>query len=145
MENLKGTALKYSLPKEFNSALKAKCPRCRKGDMFDGSLLSLRASKMKTNCPHCNLKFEKEPGYFYVSMFISYAFSVAQLIGSCLLTYILTGNEENPWLYVIVALSVIVLFTPFNYRYSRVALMYWLTPQYRFDPEWYLGIKKTNS
>lgn len=144
MENRKESVCEYTLPKEFKSAVAAKCPRCRIGDMFDGSLFSLRASKMKTHCPHCNLKFEKEPGYFYVSMYISYAFSVAQLIGSCLLTYIMTGNRENPWLYLIVALSILLLFTPFNFRYSRVTLMYWLTPQYQFDPECYLGVKKTN-
>lgn len=137
MNTIKTTKSEISFPKEFDSAMAGKCPRCRTGDMFEGPLFSFGKKKMREKCLHCDLKFEKEPGYFYVAMFISYAFVVAQLITVCVGTYILTGNLENPWLYLVTSMLFVLILAPFNYRYSRIVLMYWLTPQYRFKPAYY--------
>ena len=118
------------------AARKSLCPRCRTGKMFNGSLLSPKGNKMHTNCPHCNLRFEREPGYFYVSMFVSYAFSVAELVIACLAVYFITGIDDNFWLYMGVVAVVVLLTAPFNYRYSRVVLMYWLSPGLKFVPKY---------
>ncbi len=126
---------------EFSAALKAKCPRCRKGDMFANTMYGLKSQKMHNNCPHCNLKFEREPGYFYVAMFVSYALSVAETVIVCIALYLLTGTE-NPYVYMGVLSFVIIALSPFNFRYSRVILLYWLTPGLRFDPEKAKDIKK---
>lgn len=80
------------------------------------------------------MKFEREPGYFYVAMFISYAFNVAQMITIAVATYVFTGNLENVWLYFGTIFPGIFLFAPFNYRYSRVVLLYWLTPGLHYNP-----------
>ncbi|MGJ1205428.1 DUF983 domain-containing protein [Sphingobacterium lactis] len=90
---------------------------------------------MLVRCPACDLKFEKEPGYFYVAMYVSYAMSVAELIAACVATYVLTGNLESPWLYVIVALAVTLILAPFNNRYSRIILLYWMTPSFKFNEQ----------
>lgn len=124
-----------SFPSKAEAARKALCPRCRTGQMFHGKMLQRKGNKMHVNCPHCNLRYEREPGYFYVSMFVSYAFSVAELVIACLAVYILTGIDDSFWLYMAVVAIVIVLTAPFNYRFSRVVLMYWLTPNMRFVPE----------
>jgi len=129
---------KYTIPSEWKSAVDGKCPRCRKGNMFNAPLFSFKSKKMVEHCPHCDLKFEKEPGYFYVAMYVSYVFVVAELVSACVATYIFTGNLESPWLYLIVAFSIVLILAPFNYRYSRVVLMYWLTPQFKFKEEYYL-------
>lgn len=133
---------KHNIPGELKSAMEGKCPRCRKGNMFSAPLLSFKSKKMYEQCPHCDLKFEKEPGYFYVAMYVSYAFIVAQLVASCVGTYILTGNLESPWLYLSVAVAVAILLAPFNYRYSRIVLMYWLTPQFKFQERHFLKRKE---
>lgn len=130
-------ATEYSIPSEFKSAIAGKCPRCRKGNMFNAPLFSFRSKKMVEHCPHCGLKFEKEPGYFYVAMYVSYAFVVAELVSSCVAAYILTGNLESPWMYLIVAFSATLLLSPFNYRYSRIVLLYWMTPQFKFNEKYY--------
>jgi uncharacterized protein (DUF983 family) len=119
---------------EFKAALLCKCPKCRKGDMFANSMYSLRGQKSYTNCPYCNFQFEIEPGYFYVAMFVSYGMNVAQMITLAVGTYMLTGSE-SPWLYVGILLGVAFLLSPFNYRYSRVILLYWLTPNLHYDPK----------
>lgn len=123
------------IPGEFSAALQAKCPRCRRGDMFSTSMYGLQFQKMNENCPHCNLRFEREPGYFYVSMFVSYAFNVAQMIILALLTYAITKNLTDWLLYVAVIFPAIFILSPFNYRYSRVVLLYWLTPGLHYNPE----------
>ncbi|HEX8377184.1 MAG TPA: DUF983 domain-containing protein [Pedobacter sp.] len=89
---------------------------------------------MNDNCPHCNLKFEREPGYFYVAMFISYAMNVIEMLAAGMLTYAITGNLEDPILYICVIFPVIILLSPINYRYSRVILLYWLTPGLNYNP-----------
>ncbi|PPL00908.1 DUF983 domain-containing protein [Parapedobacter indicus] len=120
---------------EFKAALHAKCPRCRTGALFTGRAYGLKAQKMNEYCPHCQLKFEQRPGHFYVSMFVSYALSVAEMVIACLATYLITKIDDSFWLYLTVAISAALLFAPFNYRYSRVILLFWLTPGFHYQPE----------
>jgi len=119
----------------FSALWLAKCPRCRRGNVFTNRMYGFKAQKINEYCPHCGLKFEREPGFFYVAMFVSYALNVAQMIALCLATYLVTGNMESPWLYISVVLAGVFLFAPFNYRYSRIALLYWLTPGLRYEPD----------
>jgi uncharacterized protein (DUF983 family) len=121
-------------PAVFKAALQAKCPKCRSGNMFANSMYQFGGQKMHDDCPHCGFHFEIEPGYFYVAMFVSYAMNVAEMVTLAVATYILTGNLESPWLYIGVLLSAALLLAPFNFRYSRVILLYWLTPGLHFDP-----------
>lgn len=117
----------------MSAALQAKCPKCRKGNMFATSMYGFSSQKMNERCPHCGFRFEIEPGYFYVAMFVSYAFNVAQMVTFAVGLYILTGSH-NPWIYVGVLLGVTFILSPFNFRYSRVILLYWLTPGLHYDP-----------
>jgi uncharacterized protein (DUF983 family) len=111
--------------------LHAKCPRCRRGDMFHGGLYSL--GKININCPHCNMRFEIEPGYFYAAMYVSYALNVAESVAAALATYTITGNSTSPWLYISVILGACLLLSPINFRYSRVILLYWLSPKVHYQ------------
>jgi uncharacterized protein (DUF983 family) len=112
----------------------AKCPRCRRGDMFATPMYSFKSQVMNKTCPHCGLVFEREPGYFYVSMLLSYAMFVAEMITLSVAISVLTGST-NPWLYVIIIISVGIILSPFNFRYSRVMLLHWLTPGLHYDPQ----------
>ena len=112
----------------------AKCPRCRKGNMFATPMYGFKSQKMNTTCPHCALVFEREPGYFYVAMFVSYALFVAEMVTLSVAIRVLTGSS-NPWLYSAIIIAVGVILSPFNFRYSRVALLYWLTPGLHYHPE----------
>lgn len=133
MELKTTTNTQYTLT-EWQGAVQAKCPRCRRGDLFESGMYQFKAQKMHDRCPHCNLKFEREPGFFYVSMFVSYALNVAEMVTLSVALYILTGTE-NPYIYMGVLLFSIFALSPFNFRYSRVILLYWLTPGLKFSPE----------
>lgn len=125
--------------------LHGKCPRCRRGDMFKGPMYSVSSSAMREVCPHCNLTFEIEPGYFYAAMYVSYAMNVAELVTLALGTYIITGNMDSPWLYLIVILSGCLLLAPVNYRYSRILMLYWLSPKIHYQPHLDTDDNSTNA
>lgn len=114
-----------------------KCPRCREGAIFYGKMYAFKAQGTNEFCPVCNLRFEREPGFFYVAMFISYAMNVAEMITISVATYILGLDlvYENLWFYAGIILAGVLLFAPFNYRYSRVFLLHWLTPGLGYVPK----------
>ncbi|TWJ04468.1 uncharacterized protein DUF983 [Mucilaginibacter frigoritolerans] len=122
----------------------AKCPRCRRGDMFTTPMYGFKSQKMNTTCPHCGLVFEREPGYFYVAMFVSYALFVAEMVTLAVAISVLSGSR-NPWVYVSIIIAVGVALSPFNFRYSRVLLLHWLTPGLHYHPEMSEDIIKENS
>lgn len=119
---------------KLQAMINGKCPRCRRGDMFIGRTYGWKTNNMHEKCPHCGLTFEIEPGYFYAAMYVSYALNVAEAVGLACATYILSGNTESPWLYLSVILGGCFLLAPFNYRYSRILMLYWLSPKIRYQP-----------
>lgn len=135
MESINHNSNTYHIS-QWHAFSNAKCPRCRVGKVFTGPTYSFRAQKMNENCPHCQLRFEREPGYFYVAMFVSYAMNVAQMITVSVAAYIfgLQLDYENLWYFVAILMAAVFLFAPFNYRYSRMVLLYWLSPGLNYDP-----------
>jgi len=113
-----------------------KCPHCRRGDIFTGSMYGWNIQHTKEICGHCAQRIEIEPGYFYAAMYVSYALNVAQIVITAILTYYLSGESESPMLYIGVIFSVIFLLAPFNYRYSRVILLHWLSPKVKYNPDY---------
>ena len=116
----------------INAQLKAKCPRCRKGDIFEFPLSRIsRFSAMKDHCDHCGASFEPEPGFYFGAMFVSYAMTVALFITIGLFLYLSFRPSDNT--YVIVIIASTIVFAPFSFRYSRVLWLYWFGG-YRYDP-----------
>lgn len=121
---------------QWSAFVNAQCPRCRVGKVFSGATYGFKIQKMNEVCPHCALKFEREPGYFYVAMFVSYAMNVAEMITVSVAAYIfgLKLEYDNLWYFVLLLFCTTLLFSPFNYRYSRIALLYWLSPGLNYEP-----------
>jgi uncharacterized protein (DUF983 family) len=121
-------------PKSW-AMLHAKCPRCRRGNMFEGGMYSFGSNKINLQCPQCKMTFEIEPGYFYAAMYVSYALNIMEVGFLCVLTYLITHNADSPWLYVSTITIGCLLISPINFRYSRVFLLYWLSPKVHYHPE----------
>lgn len=117
---------------QMEAMLHAKCPRCRRGEMFKTSMYGFESQKMYDNCPKCNLRFEIEPGYFYAAMYVGYAFNVALAVTVSIITYWITKEQESPWIYVIIIFLFSFALAPVNFRYSRVILLYWLSPNIKY-------------
>lgn len=121
-------------PKSW-AMLHCKCPRCRRGDLYQGAPYNFGSNKILDKCPHCGLVYEIEPGYFYAAMYVSYAFNVAEAVTLGLATFILTRNTTSPWLYIGIILGGCFVLAPLNFRYSRVILLYWLSPKIHYQPQ----------
>lgn len=102
--------------------LKEKCPKCSKGKVFSkkGSVLLFSMPKMNERCSHCNHKFEKEPGYFFGSMFVSYAL----IVGEMILFFLLVNQFIESFITILVLMGLIILLgSTYNFRLSRMIWM----------------------
>lgn len=125
---------------KFHAMIHSKCPKCHVGNVFEGRVYSLRKQHMNEICPHCGVKYEVEPGYFYAAMYVSYALSVAEIVSVSVALAILTGSE-SPWFYLAGLAVTILVFSPFNFRYGRLILLHYLTPKISYDPRYELALE----
>lgn len=108
----------------LHGILNAKCPRCRKGDLFTHPLFNLsKMASMPTHCANCGLRYEKEPGYFYGAMYVSYAFSTGIFLVVSGFLYFFMG-DPSLIVYLTTVPAVALILFPINYRYSRVLFLY---------------------
>lgn len=94
--------------------------------MFMQGPYSLKGfTKMHKNCPNCNVAFEREPGYFFGAMYISYAISVLVFLVTSALVFLIA---EDPRLstYITAVLFVAILTYPVNFRAARVIFLHTL-------------------
>ncbi|GAB3587229.1 DUF983 domain-containing protein [Hymenobacter daeguensis] len=115
--------------------LTLRCPRCHTGKLFSHSALNVtRFAQMPHQCPTCGQSFEPEPGFYFGSMYITFAFNVATFLVLGLLIYALLGNPDT-WVYVTIITGATVLLTPVILRYSR-ALMLYLFGGVQYNRNW---------
>jgi len=107
----------------FSAILLQKCPRCGKGKMFSGIF------KMNKTCTHCQLKFEREEGYY--TMAIVFAnFLYALIVAPTLLT--MTTMNKPVWNIVLVLGGFSLISIPLIFRLARAI---WLHIDFRIHPE----------
>ncbi|RKD15307.1 hypothetical protein BCY91_06625 [Pelobium manganitolerans] len=112
---------------KISAGINEKCPRCRKGDIYKNSIFSWKYAAMHERCPYCNQKYEIEPGFFYAAMYVSYAFTVAELVIAGIAAFYTVG-ESNLWLLMAITISPVILLMTINFRYSRTILLHYLSP-----------------
>lgn len=98
------------------SILNKKCPRCQEGDFFEGSYFK---GNPKEHCDKCELKYEKEPGFFQGSYYVAYALGVAALIAFGVASIVLFPGREYDFYMWIVLGGMLVSF-PFTYPLSKI-------------------------
>ncbi len=101
-----------------------KCPRCREGSLFENPpVLYKKFGKMPVTCKVCGLRFEKEPGFFFGAMYISYFLSVGVVLALAVLLRYFGGNPE-PGVYVLASLLPLLLLYPLIFQQSRSIYLY---------------------
>lgn len=106
------------------SILKGRCPKCKNEKIFQkkGNLLLFKIPKMKSKCKSCDYLFEKEAGFFFGAMFVSYGLIVAEAITVFVILKALLGfSIINTFIGIIV---LITLIGTINYRLSRIIWIY---------------------
>lgn len=110
---------------KFSAIIEGKCPRCRKGDMFQyGPFNYPKFTKTNADCAYCGLHYEIEPGFFYGgAMYVSYAFSVALFITVFVALNVLFDKPPLHWYLIVIVVSNVLL-APLMFRYSRVLFLH---------------------
>lgn len=119
----KGTK-KYSI---FN----LKCPRCQEADAFETGSWSFKKSfDMHERCPHCDLNYFPEPGYYYGAMFISYVWTGwFCLLFVAFFHWFLNYSQT-------VAFGLLIAFLAVNFVYIfRISRMMWINLNVKYDPK----------
>jgi uncharacterized protein (DUF983 family) len=112
--------------------LHTKCPRCRRGDIFEFPLSSLsQFHKMNNSCPHCSIRLEPEPGFYQGAMYVGYALTVAVIVVVAILFYFL--RISNAWISIAAVILIMIALIPANYRYSRTLYLY-MFGGIKYDP-----------
>ena len=104
--------------------LRLVCPRCRQGRVFRGWIT------VNERCPVCNLKFEREQGYFIGALYVSYLLGIP-IVGALMLIY----WWLTPWhleTLLLAAFLTFQLFVPVVLRFAKVV---WMYADRAFDPE----------
>jgi uncharacterized protein (DUF983 family) len=115
-------AQKLELGTALSRAFRLVCPRCGRGKLFLGLF------KMHAACAHCNLRYEREPGYFLGSTYINYGVTALTITVAYVLLHFLAGFSDRA--IAIPLLAFCVLFPPFFFRYARSL---WLALDCYFD------------
>ena len=116
-------------PSTLASILEQRCPRCRIGRIFRYSIFR-GFPKMCERCSICDLKFEREPGYFLGAMYFSFALGVLVMAPIALLLWYLMG-----WWITKVILWAVILFLPFAPTITLFARVLWIYLDQSIDPE----------
>jgi hypothetical protein len=81
-------------------------------------------------CPVCDLKFEREEGYFLGAMYISYGLALGTIALIAVLLWAATGwpiTKDSIW--------AVVLFLPLAPSVSLLSRVLWLYLDHAIDPE----------
>ena len=107
--------------KKLKSIFTFKCPQCLKGEFFE-SRNPYNLKKMgnvRECCSECGLKYEREVGFFYGAMYVSYALGVALFVSLWVATEILYPNYSTGFLIGLI-ISATIGFAPLLYAFSKI-------------------------
>jgi Protein of unknown function (DUF983) len=85
---------------------------------------------MNERCPNCNLKFEREEGYFLGAMYVSYALSLLSVGLVSLLFWSLTH-----WPVIKDVIWALILFLPLAPAMTLFARVLWIYLDQTVDPD----------
>ncbi|MGR3811241.1 DUF983 domain-containing protein [Jiulongibacter sp. NS-SX5] len=119
---------------KVSNALVLKCPRCGGGELFEsknpykkGKMMS-----MHTHCSNCGLRYEKEQGFFYGAMYVSYMLNMALFITATVGWYLFIEGKIDWRIYIGIYVALTILLVPIIFRYSRSL---WMTMMIKYEPE----------
>ena len=123
----------FTKDSKLYSIFNSKCPQCHEGEFFENKLSFnvFKTTETKTHCPKCNLKYMREPSFFYGAMYTGYGLSVAFAIFLYFVSTLVFNLSMRQSIVVItVGLTIIA---PWSLRISRVMWIH-LFVKYEKDP-----------
>jgi hypothetical protein len=83
---------------------------------------------MHEKCSHCELVYEKEVGFFYGAMYVSYGLTSGFFITSYVIDQLWVHSDV--WSFILFILIVYIILFPFTYRQARLI---WLNFFHKYD------------
>ena len=128
-------------PNALLSILGNKCPRCRRGKLFqtDNAYNLKKFMKMHDNCPVCGQPVELEVGFYYGTGYVSYALSIAFCVATFIAWWVLIGfsfSDNRFMRWVIANAVVLIALQPVLMRMSRTV---WLWFFVKYSSNWDKG------
>jgi uncharacterized protein (DUF983 family) len=128
---------KTAKPNYFWSMFTMKCPRCRRGPMFNNNnpWRLKKVFDMPEKCPVCAQRYELEPGFWYGTAYVSYALSVAFSISFFVAWYVLIGmstKDNRFFIWMGINIFLLIFLQPWLMRLSRVIYLYFFV---KYDPD----------
>ncbi len=118
--------------KKLYSIFRFKCPRCLKGKFFKSHPYNLKETgNLEEKCSHCQLKYEREVGFYFGALFVSYALAVALFV-TCWVSFNLFYPQASVWLQIGVICFLSIVTAPLLYALSKII---WINLFVSFAPE----------
>lgn len=119
---------------KIQAAITMKCPRCQEGQVFEtvNPYVWGKMTQTKERCPKCDLKYERESGFFYGAMYISYMLNIALFVTATVGYYLYFEDKVDWRLYIGGYVLITFILFPVIFRLSRAI---WLQIMVKFEPE----------
>ncbi len=110
----------FSKGSKLYSILHFTCPFCHEGAFFVSHPYDLKhVGELHATCPVCHRKYEKEPGFYFGGMFVSYALSISFSLLAFGLTWLIAPNLSI-WAFMAIVVGATVLAAPYLYALSKI-------------------------
>jgi uncharacterized protein (DUF983 family) len=122
------------------SILTNRCPRCRKGHLFENSnpYHFKTTMTMPGHCPVCGQRFELQTGFYFGTGFVSYGVS-ALLLGAIFIAWSLTvglSYMDNSIFWCLgTGIVTLLILQPILQRLARSI---WIALFVRYNEDWHL-------
>jgi uncharacterized protein (DUF983 family) len=110
-------------PNLMLSIIQEKCPHCGQSHVFKKGTKLFEIPVMYEKCTNCNYKFDREPGYFFGAMYVSYGIAVFFGILTFLIFNVIFPSFPVEFSLVAIA-TVILLIAKKNYKLSRIIFIH---------------------
>ncbi|GAB5417758.1 MAG: DUF983 domain-containing protein [Crocinitomicaceae bacterium] len=122
----------FSKGSKLYSIFRMRCPRCQEGEFFKSHPYDLKnAGNIYEQCSNCDLKYSREPGFYYGAMYVAYGLGVALFV-TFWISFNLFFEEVNIWLQVGIITFVSIVAAPYNYALSKII---WANLFIKFEKE----------
>jgi uncharacterized protein (DUF983 family) len=109
---LRARDLRAGIARTLGRALRLRCPRCGGDELFTGWFA------MRERCRTCELRYEREQGYFVGAIYVNYAVTTAVCLGGVLALDTIVGVTLRTQLAVALPLALLVPVVFFRYARS---------------------------
>ena len=131
----------HEKPNMILSILQNRCPRCRRGKMYQyANTYDLKNfMKMNDHCPVCGQPLDMEPGFYYGTNMISYVLAILLSMLTFFLWWGFIGfslSDKRFFWWIGLNALLLVLLQPPLMRLSRTI---WLAFFVKYSPDWDKG------